>query len=137
MKPVRVLMAHNFYQQPGGEDNVFSAEKDLLRSHGHEVIEYVDTNARLDGMSRFKAAKETIWSKSSYQALQGLIKETKPDIAHFHNTFLMISPSAYYACQDLGVPVVQSLHNYRLACPSAIFYRDHQNCEDCLGRFFA
>jgi glycosyltransferase involved in cell wall biosynthesis len=137
MKPIRVLMAHNYYQQAGGEDNVFAAEKDLLRSRGHEVIEYTDTNERLDGMSRFTAAKEAVWSGTSYQAIKKLIAEKKPDIAHFHNTFLMISPSAYYACQEMGIPVVQSLHNYRLTCPSAIFYRDHHNCEDCLGKVFA
>ncbi len=137
MIPLRVLMAHNYYQQPGGEDVVFAAEKDLLRSRGHEVIEYTDTNARLDGMNRFKAAKETIWSVPSYRAIKKIILEKKPDVVHFHNTFLMISPSTYYACREEGVPVVQTLHNYRLLCPAATFYRDSGVCELCLGRLFA
>jgi glycosyltransferase involved in cell wall biosynthesis len=136
MRPVRVLMAHNYYQQAGGEDNVFSAETLLLRSHGHEVLEYTDTNKRIDSLGQLAAAKNTVWSDSSYQSIKKLIKAEKPDIAHFHNTFFMISPSVYYACHELGVPVVQSLHNYRLTCPSAIFYRDHHACEDCLGKFF-
>jgi glycosyltransferase involved in cell wall biosynthesis len=136
MKPIRVLMAHNYYQQPGGEDVVFAAEKDLLRSRGHEVIEYTDTNMRLDGMSRFSGAANMIWSSVSYRSIRKLIGTSRPDIVHFHNTFMMISPSAYYACRELGAPVVQSLHNYRLTCPSAIFYRDQHNCEDCLGKTF-
>lgn len=137
MKSMRVLMAHNYYQQAGGEDNVFSAEKSLLRSRGHEVLEYTDTNMQIDSLSRVTAARNMTWSDSSYQSIKQLIKEKKPDIAHFHNTFLMISPSAYYACHELRVPVVQSLHNYRLTCPSAIFYRDHHSCEDCMGKIFA
>jgi glycosyltransferase involved in cell wall biosynthesis len=134
VKPLRILSVHNSYQQAGGEDIVFAAERDLLRSYGHEVFEYMDTNDRLVSMSLVDAASNTIWSDSSYGALKKRVIETSPDIVHFHNTFMMISPSAYYACREVGVPVVQSLHNYRLACPSAIFFRDGKNCEDCLGK---
>jgi glycosyltransferase involved in cell wall biosynthesis len=137
MKNLRVLSVHNFYQQAGGEDRVFLSEKALLQSYGHEVIEYTDTNDRLRTMNSIAAARQTIWSDSSYQAIKDLIRREKPNMAHFHNTFLLISPSAYYACHEMGVPVVQSLHNYRLFCPSAVFYRDGMICEDCLGKPFA
>lgn len=130
----RILLLHNFYQQAGGEDNAFLAEKSILLSRGHEVFEYTDTNKRIDSLSQFVTAKNMVWSDPSYKTIKQLIKQKKPAIAHFHNTFLMISPSAYYACRELGVPVVQSLHNYRLTCPSAIFFRDNHNCEDCLGK---
>jgi glycosyltransferase involved in cell wall biosynthesis len=133
----RVLLVHNYYQQVGGEDLVFDSEKNLLQAKGHEVFEYTDTNARLGTMNRFSAARETVWSVSSYHNIKGLIVEKKPDVVHFHNTFLVISPAAYYACHAAGVPVVQTLHNYRLSCPSAIYYRDGKVCEDCLGRSFA
>jgi glycosyltransferase involved in cell wall biosynthesis len=63
-----------------------------------------------------------------------LIRDCKPDVVHFHNTFPLISPAAYYACRDLGVPVVQTLHNYRLFCPAATFFREGKVCEDCLGK---
>ena len=133
----RVLLVHNHYQHLGGEDITFDSEKELLKQHGVEVIEYVDSNEKLDHLRAYSAAIGTIWSKTSYRSLLKLIDETKPDIAHFHNTFLVISPSAYYACHARGLPVVQTIHNYRLACPAAIFYRDGKVCEDCNGLKFA
>jgi glycosyltransferase involved in cell wall biosynthesis len=129
-------MVHNYYRQAGGEDVAFAAEKDLLRLHGHEVIEYTDTNMRLDSMGRFGSAMNMIWSGTSYRSIRKTIESARPDIAHFHNTFMMISPSAYYACHDEGVPVVQTLHNFRLLCPAAVFYRDGKVCEECMGSFF-
>ena len=137
MKRQRVLLVHNYYQQAGGEDITFEAERNLLKANGHEVFEYTDSNMRHETMTRISAARETIWSDSSYRKLKRIILETGPDIVHFHNTFLVISPSAYYACYEARVPVVQTLHNYRLSCPSAIFYREGGVCEECLGKFFA
>jgi glycosyltransferase involved in cell wall biosynthesis len=133
----RVLLVHNRYQQLGGEDITFAAERDLLRQHGLDVFEYVDSNDRLNHISPLSAASQTIWSQFSYDSLLKLIDEKKPDIAHFHNTFLVISPSAYYACQSRKIPVAQTIHNYRLACPVAIFFRNGRICEDCNGRKFA
>jgi glycosyltransferase involved in cell wall biosynthesis len=130
---MRIAVIHNQYRQAGGEDAVFSAETNLIRSHGHEVFEYVVSNRNVkDG---FRSAGEMIWSPESYNAIRALLYKHKPEVAHFHNTFLAISPSVYYASQAQGVPVVQSLHNYRLLCPVAIFYRDGQICEECLHRF--
>jgi len=137
MKKLQVLLVHNFYQQSGGEDMVFAAEKNLLAARGHEVIEYTDNNFRLDAMNSFSAALNTIWSDASYRSIRKIISSSRPDIVHFHNTFLMISPSAYYACREEGVPIIQTLHNYRLLCPLATFYRNSKVCEDCLGKFFA
>lgn len=131
---VKVLVAHNFYQQPGGEDVVFRAETDLLRSGGHEVIEFVEDNTRLDGMNPLKAVVDAVWSREAKRRIRRLIEEKKPDVAHFHNTFLRISPAAYYACKETGVPVVQTLHNYRLVCPGALLMRNGRVCEDCLGK---
>ncbi|AEN73885.1 glycosyl transferase group 1 [Rhodothermus marinus SG0.5JP17-172] len=131
---MRVLIVHNHYTQPGGEDAVFEAEKALLERMGHEVIPFVEDNARLKGMNPLKAALNAVWSREAQEKLRRLIRETKPDVAHFHNTFLMISPAAYYACKEEGVPVVQTLHNYRLLCVNALFFREGRVCEDCLGR---
>ena len=129
-----VLIVHNFYQQPGGEDAVFRAEADLLRSRGHEAVAFVEDNARLNGVNPLKAAVDAVWSREAKRHIRRLIKENKPDVAHFHNTFLRISPAAYYACREAGVPVVQTLHNYRLVCPGALLMRDGRVCEDCLGQ---
>ena len=135
-RKLKILMAHNYYQQPGGEDGVFAAEVALLRENGHKVIEYVDCNKRIKKMHPLAVFRDTLWSFHTYKKFVKLIKEEKPDIAHFHNIFPLISPSAYYACKKMGVPVVQTIHNYRLLCPGAFFFRDGRICEKCIGNFF-
>lgn len=131
---MRVLLVHNHYQNAGGEDAVFAAEGALLRRHGHEVVEYVDDNHRIDGANRLKLAADTIWSRDAHARLRALIRDRRPQVAHFHNTFPLISPAAYAACKAEGVAVVQTLHNYRLICPAANLFRDGRVCEECLGR---
>lgn len=131
---MKILLIHNFYQQSGGEDIVFRAEAALLRSRGHEVVECVEDNRRLDGVNPLKAALDAVWSRESKRRISALIREHKPGVAHFHNTFLCISPAAYYACKEAGVLVVQTLHNYRLICPVALLMRNGRICEECLGK---
>ena len=131
---MRVLTVHNFYQQPGGEEQIFATESALLESHGHEVVRYTLSNDDIRGANPLRLAKNTVWNSEVYQAVRSLIRQEKPAIAHFHNTFPMISPSAYYAAKDEGIPVVQTLHNYRLLCPNALFFREGRVCEDCLGK---
>jgi glycosyltransferase involved in cell wall biosynthesis len=134
---MRILLVHNFYRNPGGEDSVFRSEKGLLHSMGHDVFEYVDDNQALSIREKIALPVTTIWSSASYQAIKAMIRKTNAEIVHFHNIFFKISPSAYYACKDAGMPVVQTLHNYRLLCPVATFYRDGHVCEACLGRSIA
>lgn len=131
---MRILSAHNYYQQAGGEDAVFESEKTLLERMGHEVKYFVEDNARLNDMPPLQVAQNAVWARESQEKVRKLIRETKPDVAHFHNTFLMISPAAYYACKEAEVPVVQTLHNYRLICPGALLMRDGRVCEDCVGK---
>ncbi|HXF63698.1 MAG TPA: glycosyltransferase family 4 protein [Caldilineaceae bacterium] len=131
---MRILVAHNFYQQPGGEDTTRTAEIALLRGYGHEVYEYIETNQRIEQMSPVSVAFQTIWSLPSYQRIRQTLAECKPDIVHFHNTFPLISPAGYHACRAVGVPVVQTIHNFRVTCLSATFTRDGRVCEDCLGK---
>lgn len=135
---MRILVAHNHYRTgaPSGEDAVFHNECELLRAHGHEVVTYVRSNDEIDESSLLKRARLALagaWSKTTYRDLADLIARARPDVAHFHNTFPLISPSAYAACQDLGVPVVQTLHNYRLICAGALLQRNGEPCEDCVG----
>ena len=134
---MKVLVVHNHYQRPGGEDAVVASEARLLAEHGHAVIEYRRINDELQTSSRYRigtAGVGTVWSTASYRALLDLLAREKPDVTHFHNTFPLISPSAYYACAEAGVPVVQTLHNYRLLCPTASLYRGGSVCEDCLHK---
>ena len=132
--PLRVMMVHNAYQQAGGEDGVVAAELALLRSHGHEVHELRRHNDELAAMGSFAAAGQAVWSVSSKAQARELIDLTQPDVVHVHNTFSLISPSVYWACAQAGVPVVQTLHNFRLACPQAMLLREGKVCEQCIGR---
>lgn len=129
-----MLLLHNHYQQPGGEDQVFAAEGELLEAHGHQVVRYTMHNDRADRMSSPSLARATIWNSAVYRDLRALIRRERPRVAHFHNTFPLISPAAYYAARAEGVPVIQTLHNYRLLCPDALFFRGGGVCEDCLGK---
>jgi glycosyltransferase involved in cell wall biosynthesis len=136
-KRMRILTVHNHYQQAGGEDEVFAAEARLLERYGHDVHRYVVRNDGLERVSRLKLARDTIWNGDSYRALRTVVRRTRPDVVHFHNTLPRISPSGYYAATSEGVPVVQTLHNYRLLCPSALLFRDGIPCQDCVGRTLA
>lgn len=133
-RPLRVLVVHNRYRGAGGEDAVVAGECALLRARGHEVVEYIDDNRRIADLGVVASAVRTVWARDSYKRLSALLRQTPVDVAHFHNTWFLVSPSGYYACRAAGVPVVQTLHNYRLACPAAGFFRDGRPCEDCLGR---
>ncbi len=124
-----ILSGHNYYQQSGGEDEVFASEARLLEQYGHTVVRYSEHNARI-GTGGFSTARDAVWSQKSFQSLRSAAKMGL-DIAHFHNTFPLISPSAHYAMRTMGIPVVQTLHNYRLLCPAATFLRDGNVCEAC------
>lgn len=127
-------MVHNFYQQSGGEDQVFQAEMALLQARGHRVNIYTAHNDTLNGMGAAVMAAKTLWNRHTYQQLDDLCYRGRYDVAHFHNTFPLISPAAYYAVKHHGIAVVQSLHNYRFTCLNALLFRDGRVCENCLGK---
>ncbi len=134
---MRVLHVHNFYQLPGGEDQCFASTGAMLEAHGHEVVPFTLHNDAVATGGKLATATTAVWNGATYEELRRLIRTTRPDVAHFENTFPLVSPAAYYACHAEGVPVLQMLHNFRIVCPSAILYRDGQVCEDCLGKRFA
>lgn len=131
----KVLIVHNYYQIPGGEDTVVANEKKLLENHGHEVSLYSRNNSELKTMSRVQKLLlpfTTVFSLKTYREVRRIIREQHIDIVHVHNTLNLISPSVYYAAFSCKVPVVQTIHNFRLLCPGATFYRDGHICEDCV-----
>jgi glycosyltransferase involved in cell wall biosynthesis len=130
---MRILTVHNNYQQPGGEEQIFATETALLESYGHEILRYTLDNDQIAATNPLLLAKNTLWNSTVYRELRSLIRAKQPQVAHFHNTFPLISPAAYYAARDEGVAVIQTLHNYRLLCPNALFFRAGRVCEDCLG----
>jgi glycosyltransferase involved in cell wall biosynthesis len=131
---MRILIVHNAYQQRGGEDSVVEAEIALLGAHGQEVAVYTRSNDDIAAMPKASVALQTLWSSQTSRELAALVQSFQPDVIHVHNTFPLISPSLYWAASQVGVPVVQTLHNFRLHCPQAMFLRDGKVCEDCLGK---
>lgn len=130
-----VLVAHNRYRIRGGEDSVFEAECRMLESAGHRVVRYEKTNCGIpDRGGRLGLACRTVWNPRTYREIREIVRREKPDVVHCHNTFPLISPSIYHAAAREGVPVVQTLHNYRLACLTGYLFRDGKVCEKCLGR---
>jgi len=130
---MRVLIAHNAYQHRGGEDSVVEAEMVLLRQHGHAVEIYSRHNDDIGALSISSLARRTFWSSRTVEDVSRLIQAFQPDVIHSHNTFPLISPSLYWAAERAGVPVVQTLHNFRLMCLNALFLREGRVCEDCMG----
>ncbi|MDR3574522.1 MAG: glycosyltransferase family 4 protein [Anaerolineaceae bacterium] len=135
-----ILLVHNHYQQKGGEDVVFSSERDLLIRAGHDVVTYERHNDEISNYSALQKIKfsfQTIRGGDSLRELDQLLGSQRPKIVHFHNTFPLISPAAYEVCKNHGAAVIQTLHNFRLFCPAATFFRNNAPCELCLNKSFA
>lgn len=133
----RVLMVHNYYQIAGGEDTVVANEKELLEDNGHEVFLYTRSNSELNSFSALKKMLlpfSTVFNVRTYREVKKLIKEKNIDVVHVHNTLNLVSPAVYYAARACRVPVVQTIHNFRLLCPNGVFYRNGHVCEDCTER---
>lgn len=133
---MKILIVHNRYLKPGGEDSVVESERQMLLKNGHEVFLYQRSNKELISKSFICRLKtifiDVFFSKKTYSEVAKICNEFKPDIAHVHNTFFMVSPSVYLACKKNNVPVVQTLHNFRLICPNALLLRNRKQCHKCI-----
>jgi len=133
--PLRILICHNTYQQKGGEDTVVDAEYQLLHAHGHEVKKYIVSNDDIKGFaSKISAAFSLNYSIESKNNLAAVLDKFRPDIVHFHNTFPLLTASVYDACIERHIPVVQTLHNYRFICPTALLMLHGKPCENSLRK---
>lgn len=133
----KILVVHNYYQIPGGEDTVVSNEMQLLQEHGHEVLLYSRNNSELKTFSKIQKLFlpiTTVFNPRTYKEVKQIIRKNKIDIIHVHNTLNLVSPSVYYAAKSCKVPVVQTIHNFRLVCPAATFYREGHICEECVEK---
>ncbi len=134
---MKVAIVHNYYKIRGGEATVVTLESEVLSKNNFDVVTYTRHNDEIDQFSfteKLKLLKNTAWSKDSYSAFRVFLKKEQPDICHVHNFMPLISPSIFQACQDEGVPVVQTLHNYRLICTNGLLLRNGKICELCLGK---
>jgi glycosyltransferase involved in cell wall biosynthesis len=136
-RALTVLVVHERYQQSGGEDVAVDADVSLLEGHGHRVVRFERHNDEIDGLGllgRVHVAAGAIWSQASVRALGAVIDEVHPDVVHLHNTFPLLSPAVSRAAVRRRVPVVQTVHNYRMICADATLLRDGRVCTDCVGR---
>jgi len=131
---MRILSVHSNYRIRGGEDESRAAEELLLQRMGHQINRYEENNQRMETLHPLNAATRTIWSTEAYQILQDKLINNPCDLIHVQNFFPIISPSIYYAAKTQKTPIVQTLRNYRLLCPNALFFRDGKVCEDCMGK---
>ncbi len=133
---MKILIVHNKYIESGGEDEVVRMEINMLKRHGHDVLFYSCSNEefiRMPPLAKFRfLLKDIYWRSRIYYELRKQIERESPNIVHVHNIFFMITPSVYDACYDAGVPVVQTLHNYRFFCINGLFFRGSSPCEECL-----
>ncbi len=130
---MKILVVHNRYHYRGGEDTVVDAEVALLRRHGHQVLLYTRDNRELASMTQCAATMGVLWSRQTEADIRRIHTAFGPDLIHAHNTFPIISPSLYGVAHQLKVPVVQTLHNFRLLCPQAMLLRNGSSCEACIG----
>lgn len=137
MNPLRILLCHNYYQLSGGEDRCYEDEGRLLEKHGHQVFRYECNNDHISGVYQITTAVNALWNRKTVKQIRALIRQHNIDIVHCTNLFPVISPSLYYAAKREKVPVIQSLHNYRLFCANSFFLRDGKVCEDCASKRFA
>ena len=132
--PLKVLMVHNRYLQRGGEDVAFETDCRLLREAGDTVDVYEEDNRRVEALGKARSAARAVWSVETYRRIRDRLRRTRYDCVHVHNFFPLVSPAVYHAARAEGVAVIQTLHNYRIVCPKATFFRDGRVCEDCVGQ---
>lgn len=154
---MKVLMVNNFHYPRGGGERVYLELSSLLQAHGHEIIPF-STQHRLNLptkhadnfvshtdfpsflgkktslRTKMRVAERIIYSKESKRKIEVLITEMKPDIAHLHGIAHYISPSILPAIKKAGVPIVMTLHDYKLICPNSNFLSKGEVCERCKMR---
>jgi glycosyltransferase involved in cell wall biosynthesis len=132
---VRVLILHSRYRSgsASGENRVVEDEARLLSEGGHRVDLFAPGPGQPSGLGWLSAGLGAIWSRDSVAEVRRRIDRERPDIVHCHNLFPSLSPAVLRSI-DRRIPVVATLHNYRLICLPATFLRDGRVCEDCLGR---
>jgi glycosyltransferase involved in cell wall biosynthesis len=131
---MNIFAIHNWYRQRGGEEEAVDLEVAFLREHGHLVVPLTADNRAIPVQRAWLVALQAVWAPEAYRRVRAKLQETRFDVVHIHNFFPLFSPAIHFAAGTEGVAVVQTLHNYRLLCPNAVFFRDGHACEDCLGK---
>lgn len=131
---MKILQAHVRHVSPGGSEVLFDNLVDALRARGHHVVTVERDNGTIRGLAGgVRAALDGLYSPKAGREMRDLIERERPDVAHFHNLYPQLSPAVVRACNEAGVPVVMSLHDYKLVCPTAQYFRDGAPCHRCAG----
>jgi len=135
---MKILIVHNRYRStaPSGENRVVDQESEALIAAGHSVRHFERNSDDIEDWPAMKKATlpaRVVWSRASRHDLARDLIRHPPDVVHIHNTFPLLSPSVLYACREAEVPVVVTLHNYKLLCASGDFFRAGEVCHNCAG----
>jgi len=130
---MRILLVHNSYGKHSGEETVVENIQRLLEEHGHSVPNFARSSADITAMplGRTRAFISGVYSVASKKKMRNLLAAERPDVVHVHNLYPWISPSILPECRKAEVPVVMTLHNYRLVCPNGLHMVKGQVCERC------
>lgn len=133
---MKFLLVHNNYGEYSGEEAVVDKMATMLQSHNHTVCFYrLTTEGVRDKISdKIKGFTAGIYSHSGVKGIKKILRKDKPDIINVHNLYPFISPAALFECKKAGIPVVMTVHNFRLICPTGLFMRNGKPCEQCLDR---
>jgi glycosyltransferase involved in cell wall biosynthesis len=131
--PLRVLHLHCRYRERGGEDVVVDAERAALTASGADVVAHdaVNPSAAVPAARNLLMAS---WNPRSYMDVERAVRRHAIDVAHVHNTWFTLSPSVIEGLHRAGVPIVVTVHNFRLSCVNGLLFRDGRACTDCVGR---
>lgn len=131
---MRVLVVHSRYRQRGGEDAAVDAEIAALRAADVDVVPFLSENDAFSNRSTISAGLHALWSADTLRRLRQVVADTRPDVMHVHNTFVGLSASVYLAVQGQAcrIPIIQTLHNFRLLCTNALLLRDARPCTLCI-----
>lgn len=132
---MRILIVHNHYGGLSGESSIMEQHEDVLQSHGHEVVKYTRSSMELRGLrfGKYRAFYSGLYNPYSVSDIEKILTEFSPDVVHIHNLYPFISPAILPVIRKAGVPIVMTVHNYRLLCPNGLLYNRSGICERCSG----
>jgi glycosyltransferase involved in cell wall biosynthesis len=138
---MKVVVAHNQYASahPSGENVIVDAEISQLRGAGVEVLPFLRSSDEIGEYStkqKVLLAVSPIRNGQSQRALGELIDREKPDLLHLHNPYPLLSPWVVRTAHKHGLPVIQTVHNYRQVCAPGLYFRDGHICTECRGKMF-
>ena len=132
---MRILLIHNHYGSHSGESTVLEVHRQLLSQRGHDVRSYTRSSVELESMrmGEVRAFFTGLYNPVSIRDIEKELQAFKPDVIHIHNLYPLVSPSILPVLRRSGIPVVMTVHNYRLVCPNGLFYNREGVCERCSG----